>query len=409
MKHPTLYSLGLCALAAAGGASAQSSVTLFGVMDASISRYLVRSESWDGGPSRSVTQSMTGVSPSGNLASRIGIRATEDLGGGLSAGMWLEAPVTNDTGGSSLNFGRRSTLSLASSKLGELRLGRDHTPSFMNDWAFDPFTSNGVGLSLISVVGSNLAIERALATKSTGSLTDRLLGGGLSAGTDNYLRTSNAVAYHLPKDLGGVYGFATYAFPENTTARGRYVGARLGWAGGPADVAMGYGISTLGNASAATGAEKIKSFNLGGSYNFGIAKVMGEWSDVRNVRNDAQTQAGISDRYRGLLAGVTIPVGPHMVRASWARVQFRNGQGLGDSSVNKLALGYVHNLSKRTALYTTVSRISVSNGQNNPAVMGVTPRVVSSSLIQPQPNYVTTGGMRPDGAIGFDVGLRMTF
>ena len=33
-----------------------------------------------------------------------------------------------------------------------------------------------------------------------------------------------------------------------------------------------------------------------------------------------------------------------------------------DPRVNKLALGYVHNLSKRTALYATVARISNSNG-----------------------------------------------
>ncbi|GGH60195.1 porin [Comamonas phosphati] len=375
-------------------------------MDASISHYSVRSESYGGAPSGSVTQSRWALSPSGNLASRIGVRATEDLGGGLSAGMWLEAPVTNDTGGGPLNFGRRSTVSL-SGRLGELRLGRDHTPSFLNDWAFDPFTSNGVGLNLIAVVNSNLAISRALATQSTGSLTDRLLGGGLSAGTDNYLRASNTIGYHLPAGLGGVYGQAMYAFPENSTQRGRYAGARLGWAGGPTDVALGYGESTLGNSGVS--AEKIKSLNLGGSYDFGPAKVLAEWSNVRNERRDATTLAAVNDRYQGFLAGITIPVGVHMVRASYSRVQFRSGQGAGDSSVNRLALGYVHNLSKRTALYTTISRISVSNGQNNPGVMGATPMAVSNPVIMPQASYVTTGGMRPDGALGFDLGLRMMF
>lgn len=92
-------------------------------------------------------------------------------------------------------------------------------------------------------------------------------------------------------------------------------------------------------------------------------------------------------------------------------MQFRNGQGLadGDSSVNKLALGYVHPLSKRTALYATVSRISVGNGRNNPGVMGVTPLVVSNPAILPQPGYLTTGGMQPAGALGLDLGLRLMF
>ena len=157
--HPCgLHALGLLCLAGAAAAQAPTSVTLFGVMDAGISRYSVRSDSWDTGPARSARQSTWALSPSGNLASRIGIRASEDLGGGLMAGLWLEAPVANDTGGGALNFGRRATISL-SGRLGELRMGRDHTPSFLNDWAFDPFTVNGVGTNLIAVVNSNLALS----------------------------------------------------------------------------------------------------------------------------------------------------------------------------------------------------------------------------------------------------------
>ncbi|MCG8990069.1 porin [Delftia acidovorans] len=400
--HPCgLHALGLLCLAGAAAAQAPTSVTLFGVMDAGVSRYSVRSESWDAGPARSARHSTWALSPSGNLASRIGIRASEDLGGGLMAGLWLEAPVANDTGGGALNFGRRATISL-SGRLGELRMGRDHTPSFLNDWAFDPFTVNGVGTNLIAVVNSNLAIARALATGG-------LLGGGLSAGTDTYLRAGNSIGYFLPPGLGGVYGQAMYAFPENSSKRGRYAGARIGWAMGAADVALGYGENTLGTSGA--GAEKIRSLNLGGSYDFGPVKLFGEWSGVRNERRDAGTLAAINDRYLGALAGVNIPVGQGALRASYARVQFRNGQGLadGDSSVNKLALGYVRPLSKRTALYATVSRISVGNGRNNPGVMGVTPLVVSNPAILPQPGYLTTGGMQPAGALGLDLGLRLMF
>lgn len=406
MTRFAFRTLGLCALSIAGSACAQSSATLFGVVDAAMSRYSVRSQSWDGGPARAVRDSRWEMSPSGNLASRLGIRATEDLGGGLSAGFWLEAPVTNDTGANALSFGRRSTLSLTGS-LGELRMGRDHTPSFLNDWTFDPFTSNGVGLNLIAVVSSNLAISRALETSKTGTLAQRLLGGGLSAGTDNYLRSSNSVGYFLPAGLAGVYGQAMFALPENPQQRGRYAGARLGWAGGPADVALGYGESTLGNAG--TSDEKIKSLNLGASYNFGPVKLMGEWSLVRNLRPDAGTLARIDDRYRGLLLGATAPVGAGMLRASYSRVQFESGQHLGDASASKLALGYVHHLSKRTAFYATVARIEVGNGRNNTAVMGVTPLVVSNPTILPQPYYATTDGMQPKGATGIDVGLRTVF
>jgi predicted porin len=80
-----------------------------------------------------------------------------------------------------------------------------------------------------------------------------------------------------------------------------------------------------------------------------------------------------------------------------------------DASVRKLALGYVHNLSKRTALYASVARINIDDGHNNPAVMGVTPLVLSVPAIFPQPAYVTTGGMQPHGSYGYDFGIRHAF
>jgi hypothetical protein len=74
-----------------------------------------------------------------------------------------------------------------------------------------------------------------------------------------------------------------------------------------------------------------------------------------------------------------------------------------------LALGYVHAMSRRTALFATVSRLSVGYGRKKPGVIGVTPLVVSNPAIMPQPGYLTTGGMQPAGAVGLDLGLRLTF
>lgn len=402
----------LCALAAAGTAAAQSSITMFGVVDAGVSYYSAKSRSWGPTLPREVTQSQKVLSSSGYNSSRFGFRGTEDLGGGLAASFWLEAPVANDSGASGIaNFGRRSTVSL-SGPFGELRLGRDYTASFWNDAVFDPFGVNGVGTNLIAVVNSNLAASRALATGG-------LLNGGLSAGTDSYLRTSNAITYFLPPGLAGLYGQAQYALHENVdvstapggaSQRGRYVGGRLGWTDGKADVALGYGESTL--VSTTPGGEKIKSLNIGGSYDFGVVKVLGEWSRVRDVRDGTTAlSTRLTDRYDGLVAGVNVPVGPGVIRASFGRVNFRNGNGLPDSdaSVNKLALGYVHHLSKRTALYASVARISIRNGHNNPTVMGVTPLVISLPAILPQAAYVSTNGMEPRRSIGYDLGIRHAF
>jgi predicted porin len=413
--HPSIKPvvLALAALAA-GSAAAQSSVTLFGVIDAGVSHYSTRSARF--GLPTPVTpagtrQSQTVLSSSGYNSSRIGFRGTEDLGGGLAASFWLEAPVANDTGaGAIANFGRRSTLSL-SGPFGEVRLGRDYTASFWNDAVFDPMTVNGVGTNLIAVVNSNLAASRALATGG-------LLNGGLSAGTDSYLRTSNAISYLLPPELAGFYGQVQYALHENVASsgvpgspsrRGRYAGARFGWAKGPADVALAYGQSTV--ADTATAGEKIKTINLGASYDFGPVKLFGELSRVQDQRDTLATATRITDKYTGALIGATVPIGPGLVRASYARVKFDNGAALldADASVSKLALGYVHNLSKRTALYATVAHIRIKEGRNNPGVMGVTPLVLSIPAILPQPGYVSTGGFEPRRAIGYDFGIRHAF
>ncbi|AGU49133.1 putative outer membrane porin, OmpC family [Variovorax paradoxus B4] len=398
----------------AAGASAQSSLTVFGVVDAGISRYSTKSSTYGSaalfGP-RTMRQSQTVLSPSGLSSSRLGFRGTEDLGGGLAASFWLEAPLSNDTGGGISNFGRRSTLSL-SGPFGELRLGRDYTASFWNDAVFDPMTVNGVGTNLIAVVNSNIAASRALATGG-------LLNGGLSAGTDSYLRTSNAVSYFLPPNLGGFYGQVQYALPENikvegasapdgTGRRGRYAGARAGWSNGAVDVALAYGESTV--ADTLLNKERIKTVNLGASYDFGWAKLFGELSRVKDVKERPLT-AAVSGRYDGALLGLTVPVGPGLIRVSYATVKFDNGSTVpdADARTNKLAVGYVHHLSKRTALYASVARIRIRDGHNNPTVMGVTPLVLSLPAIFPQPGFTTSGGFQPRGAMGYDVGIRHTF
>jgi len=399
----------------AASAGAQSSLTVFGVVDAGVSHYSTKSSTY--GPAaafgvRTMSQSQTVLSPSGLSSSRLGFRGTEDLGGGLAASFWLEAPIGNDTGGGGIaNFGRRSTLSL-NGPFGEVRLGRDYTASFWNDAVFDPMAVNGVGTNLIAVVNSNIAASRALATGG-------LLNGGLSAGTDSYLRTSNAISYFLPSDLAGFYGQVQYAFPENVKVdgaatpagagqRGRYAGARAGWSSGPVDVALAYGESTV--ADTALNKERIKTINFGASYDLVWSKLFGELSRVKDEKNPS-LGARVSDRYNGALIGITVPVGVGLIRVSYAKVKFDSGAAVPnpDASTNKLAISYVHNLSKRTALYASVARISIRDGHNNPTVMGVTPLVVSLPAIFPQPGFTNTGGFQPRSSMGYDIGIRHAF
>lgn len=187
--------LGMLALGSSGVACAQSSVTIFGVVDASISHYASKSEDRNSATpasplyvnqgSRSVSR--TALANSAYNNSRLGFRGTEDLGGGLATGFWLESPITNDDGATGLaNFSRRSTVSLMGG-FGEIRLGRDFTPTFWNDTVYDPFAAVGVGANLIS----------------SANLFNPTGGAGGFGGNANYIRASNSIGYFLPPRSAG--------------------------------------------------------------------------------------------------------------------------------------------------------------------------------------------------------------
>ena len=377
------------ALAVCGLASAQSSVTLFGVVDAGVTYQSNTARDTVTGLSNK--QSKWSLGNSGYNSSRIGFRGTEDLGGGLAASFWLEAPITNDDGATGVStFNRRSTVSL-SGGFGELRLGRDYTPTFWNDTVFDPFGTNGSGTNVISTVSGNTTINNA-----------------------NYVRASNSVGYFLPPNLGGFYGQLQYSFAENTStsatsttaatssSAGRYVGGRFGYANGPLDIALGVGRSTAVDTAALE--RSVQTINLGASYDFGPVKLFGELSNVKN-KFDYSAAADTHDSYNGYLIGATVPVGAGLIRVAYSQVRYNEGAAgvTGeDPLARKLAVGYVHNLSKRTALYATVARVNNRNDVN------YTGSLVSASTT----GYGSTGtsytGL-PRSSTGYDFGIRHAF
>src|SRR6476660_2912926 len=116
MHHKLLTVAVLAALPLA--ASAQSSVVVYGIVDASVAR-----ENTD------FNNGSRTVMASGNQStSRIGFRGTEDLGNGLKALFNIEAGVAIDTGAADSSlFGRRAVVGLQGA-FGTLTLGREYTP-----------------------------------------------------------------------------------------------------------------------------------------------------------------------------------------------------------------------------------------------------------------------------------------
>jgi len=292
------------ALASTGLATAQSSVTVFGAVDINL-----RYQSNDGAPKKHV------MGTDGLNSSRLGFRGFEDLGSGLRAGFWLEAPMTPNDGSSiGFNFRRRSTVSLVSDSWGELRLGRDFTPVFWTRALYDPFGFNGVGIA--------------------GNVDPN----GVTQPT--YARSSNSVAYFLPPNLGGVYGQFMVA-PSEGAPNTKYLAGRLGYTKGAFDVSVAASRQDLN-----AGANRYASWVLGSSYNFGVATLSAAY-------NHDHDDTGAGTTYRHWLLGAVVPIGAAELHASYNKMDAGSGNG-----AKMAALGLVYNLSKRTALYGTYAQLS---------------------------------------------------
>jgi predicted porin len=379
--------IALAAMAAAGVASAQSSVTLFGIVDAAISHYSVGS----GG------SSVTALSNSGYNSSRLGFRGTEDLGGGMSASFWLEGALANDAGwgggqnatspvsGAPTNMGfdfrRRSTVSLAGG-WGELRLGRDYTPTFWNMTVFDAFGTNGIG----SNIGHKFKLQTGTGVSAAATPP------GIS--DPNYVRADNTVGYFLPPNLGGFYGQIQYGFDERTTSdQTQYVGARFGFASGPFNVAAAYG-RTDGAAPTTAAAPDVRNWNIGGQWDFGVAKLLAVY-DAAEYDSGAAASSG--DLTTWVIGGL-IPVGAGEIRLSYGRAEYDINGG-GNPRTSQWAVGYVHNLSKRTAIYATYARLSNDGGASLP---------INASLAYSS-SANALSGVANANSYGIDLGIRHSF
>lgn len=315
--------------AVSGTAFAQSSVTVFGTLDVSL-----RSVTNDG-------STMRQMGNSGYSAGALGFRGVEDLGDGLAANFWLEGSVgtpTGTMGGGSKFFDRRSTVGL-SGKFGEVRLGRDLNPSYLNLGTFDAFGNLGIGANYW------------------------LYQGALGSGVNTLVRTDNAVSYFTPANLGGFYAHVSAAPGQGTP--GNYKSARVGYSNDKLNVAAAVGVT--GTASG----NDFKLANVGASYDFGMVKVLGIYNQ--------ETYGTLKQNLAGV--GALVPVGDFwQIRASAQRATAAGAPFEG----NMYALGGVYLLSKRTAFYGTASRIN-NNGFSN---LSVNNGIVASSTLS---NRVSSG------------------
>jgi predicted porin len=335
----------LAGLACISATAAAQSVSLYGVVDVGL-RHV-----------RNGDASVTSVASNGNNTSRVGLKGLEDLGDGLKAGFVLETGLTPDTGASSdatRFWNRRSTVSLIGN-FGELRIGRDYSVTYLGWEDYDVWSDIGI--------------------TSTGKFDS-----SLGTARDTAVRSDNQVAYFSPAGLGGFYARAAIA-PGEGVAGKKYYGARAGYANGPLDVSVTMGRTTV---APVNGQDQFKVFDIGASYDFGVAKVSSYYSQNKwlNVK--------VANSY----VGVQVPVGRGLVRASYINSNLSGTTGGGvntdGNDAHQIALGYLYNLTKRTAIYTNVAH--VTNKGNSAVAVDKNPTLVAGK-----------------NSTGFDLGLRHSF
>ncbi|SDD67194.1 Outer membrane protein (porin) [Cupriavidus sp. YR651] len=242
-----LFAAAVAAMAA-GGAYAQSSVTLYGVVDAGIEYQNHQPAAGAGQTGGHDVVRMT----SGNLSgSRWGLRGVEDLGGGLKGVFVLESGFSIDDGKSAQSsrlFGRQAYVGLQS-QWGALTLGRQQTPFYEFGLAFDPM---------------------AISTKYSITSQDPVFS----------QRADNAVKY--VGTFGGLTANALYSFGWDTGSGaagelpgsakvGREYSLSLTYSGGPFSVGAVYDETNVGTAVSKD--QVLRRASVAGTYAFGPAKV----------------------------------------------------------------------------------------------------------------------------------------
>lgn len=326
MKHALKRATPVVLALLAGNAAAQSSVVVFGTADAA-ARYANTDN----------VGSIKSLASGGYSSARWGLRGQEDLGGGWSASFWLESFLSLDTGASTpAGFQRRSTVSLASKDWGEVRLGRDYTPTHSNWARFDPFGYVGIGSNQLLILAAN---GQTPVTAAFGS------------NPNDVQRANNGIAYHLPSNAWKVEGSVVVNAGEGGTAANdqhRAIGGRLGVTVGPVLVSAAQ-LKTRNNL---TGNNEFKDTAFAAMISLPMV----------SLRAAIRSGEYLTAKQDTTLLAALIPFGGvQEIKLSWVRAKWKGRVGNTDISANatnQYALGYVYHLSKRTRWYTTLATMS---------------------------------------------------
>ena len=313
-----LMALALAGVVSAPAAMAQSAnpVTLYGRV-----YVMFNTVKADGGaplPSRNLVK---------DESSYVGVRGTEDLGGGLKAFFQIESAAPLDTGGGT--FGSRNSAVGLQGNFGSLLLGRWDTPFKVTAVQVDP--------------SRRLTIATPLSVISDKKVFDR--------------RENNLVQYWTP-NWGGFEARLMYSANEAKTVvlSPSNVGLNMHYSKGPFLVGFAYEKHKDQRGATATAGVDENGTMLVGSAKFGPFKL--------GLLGQKFKKTGLTDTKVALVSG-QYDVGKHSIWAIYARAK--------DGAVSTAAtqpegkhfgLGYYYNFTKRTTFVATYARIKNNSAAN---------------------------------------------
>ncbi len=344
--------IALAALATvATAAQAQSSVTIYGVMDAGITRV---------NKTTAASSAVTGMTSGGLSTSRIGFKGTEDLGGGLSAGFTLETEILPDTGtqgaSTAVLFERGAFVTLGSASLGSISLGRQNYDEYATAAAFDPFGGNNIGGWVAQAQYGQVRFNNGITAKTASfngfALTYQHVFGEVAGSTQASSADSFGLSY----------------------AAGNFAAAAIG-----------------SETKDSSGVKATETTAVYAKYNAGFADLRAGF-----VNKKAYTSGVKGTDQDGYFVGAVVPVTSKTnVMAIYA--SYKDLAGVNNNRDPKAyALGATYSLSKRTTLYAIGAKSSQDNGS--------TLNILSTSKYA---GY--TAGAADINQTAYSVGIRHTF
>jgi len=352
-------------------AQAQSSVTMFGILDASVEYSDGKANAGTpAGTGQTFQEGESGFRLNSGLqsGSRFGIRGVEDLGGGLKGIFTIEHRLdvsTGETAGGNVFLTPGNTNTSFNNKfwngqawvgletsLGNITMGRQYSPLF---WALIPadFTVYGFYNNWAGFSGTNLN----------------------GASTQGPFRLDNSIAYKSPT-MGGLTVWATYAFGENltnnpgtstnpgssTTGSGDIWGIAAGWQLGGLYLAGGYHSIDVKRWAGATVANGVNSVMAGtASYKFTNFGLSLGYSEIKFEL------AASSPKLTNIMFSGFANLGPGTLFVNATQLDASNFTGLKNEAGLQLGVAYSVPLSKRTNWYAAYGLNDVSGLQSTTA------------------------------------------